>query len=268
MLSSRLTDDNSVPDTYEACEAKRLAGATPLEILRDIAAMGGGLLVLHMLEADVMSPQFPTGTTPDDWEMMVAPPPPTPQQIREDKLADRLQVLNPELAAPAANAVARQCLYLLGKRGLNGSAECQRYPVFSSGSDVETATEHDLGAIKSWLPWTLLNYDERGQSKPGYGEWYKAFVPCIPGSYDGSVHHCDEFPFISTLQGGPEPFGGRRPDLELINASDNSLQGSLLFHRLYNKCGFTVRVDNPEFLNVPLSPTGPVGTIGLCNGFG
>jgi hypothetical protein len=32
-------------------------------------------------------------------------------------------------------------------------------------------------------------------------------------------------------------------------------------------CGFTVRVDNPKFLNVPLSPVGPIGTLGLRNGF-
>jgi hypothetical protein len=113
----------------------------------------------------------------------------------------------------------------------------------------------------------LLNYDERGETKPGYGTWYRTVSPCITGSYDGATHNCDEFPFFSTLQGGPEPFGGRQPDLKVINASDNQLQGSLLYHRFDNKCGFTVRVDNPEFLNVPLPPTGQVPTLGLCDGF-
>ena len=194
-------------------------------------------------------------------------PPPAPQQFREDKLAERLQTLNADLSAPAATAVARQCLYVLGKRGLNGSAECQRYPVFASGSDVPAATKHDLEAIRSWLPWTLLNYDERGKSKPGYGTWYRTISPCIQGTYDGSTHQCDEFPFMSTLQGGPDPLGGRQPDLKPISAADNMLQGSLLYHRFYAKCGFTVRTDNPEFLNLSVSPVGPIPTTGLCNGF-
>jgi hypothetical protein len=222
-------------------------------------------LVLHLLDAEQLAPEFPTGTQPEGWETMLAPPPPGRIQFREDELADRLQTLNDALSAQAANAIARQCIFLLGKRGLNGNSECQSYPVFSSGSDVPAATKHDLEAIKSFMPWTLLNYDERGTSKPGYGTWYRTIEPCVQGTYDGSELECDEFPFMSTLQGGPSPLGGRQPDLKLIAAADNSLQGSLLYHRLYSKCGFTTRVDNPEFLNIPLPPHGPVTTQGLCN---
>ena len=118
----RASTGTSAPDSYEACELLRGRGATALEILRDIVTVGGGLLVLHMLDAEQMSPQFDPESPPDDWETMIAPSFPAPQTFREDALGDRLQVLNQELSAPEANAVARQCLYLLGKRGLNGNA--------------------------------------------------------------------------------------------------------------------------------------------------
>jgi hypothetical protein len=260
------TNNNSVPDTYEACEAKRLAGASPLEILRDIAVIGGGLLVLHMLEADEMTPQFPPGTVPEEWETMIAAPPPAAQQFREDELADRLQALNADLSAPAANDVARQCLYLLGKRGLNGRAECLGYPIFVSGSDVPAATKHDLGAIKSWPLWTLLNYDGRGKAKPGKG-WYTSVDPCDK-PYDGQLFNCHEYPYFSTLQGGPEPAGGRRPIVDVIDAEDNQAQGRHLQNRFYRKCGIDGRVDNPAFLSLPVSPVGPIPTLGICNGSG
>jgi hypothetical protein len=258
-------NETSPPDSYEACELMRGRGATALEILRDIVTVGGGLLVLHMLDANQMAPQFDPGSEPDDWETMIAAPLPAPQQSREDKLADRLQVLNQGLSATEANAVARQCRFLLGKRGLNGDAECQSYPIFASGSDVEAATKHDLAALKSWLPWTLLNYDGRGETKPG-DRWYRSVDPCDQ-PYDGLVWNCHEFPFFSTLQGGSSPVGGRDPFIDVINAADNQNQGSYLTNRFYRKCGISGRTDDPEFLNLPVSPVGPVPTLGLCNGF-
>jgi hypothetical protein len=259
------TDGDSVPDDYEVCEVSLGRGATVLQILRDIAVVGGGLAVIHILYGEHIAPTFSPGTTPDEWETMIAPPLPAPQQSREDKLADRLQVSNPELSAPEANAVARQCLYLLAKRGLNGAAECQSFPIFASGSDVPAATRHDLKALKSWLPWMQLNYDGRGSSKPG-DQWYRSVTPCNQ-EYDGTVVNCHEFPFFSTLQGGPSPVGGRQPVIDLISAIDNQDQGRFLLNRFYRKCGIQGRVDNPEFLNIPLPPTGPIPTLGVCNGF-
>jgi hypothetical protein len=85
--------------------------------------------------------------------------------------------------------------------------------------------------------------------------------------YDGLVWNCHEFPFFSTLQGGSSPVGGRDPFIDVINAADNQNQGSYLTNRFYRKCGISGRTDDPEFLNLPVSPVGPVPTLGLCNGF-
>jgi hypothetical protein len=50
---------------------------------------------------------------------------------------------------------------------------------------VEKATKHDLKALKSWLPWQQLNYDGRGDDKPG-DQWYRSVYPCNQ-EYDGTV---------------------------------------------------------------------------------
>jgi hypothetical protein len=107
---------------------------------------------------------------------------------------------------------------------------------------VPAATKHDLKAIKSWLPWLLLNYDGRGESKPG-DRWYRFQHPCDQ-EYDGTVLNCHEFPFFSTLQGGPSPVGGQPPQIDLISRADNQDQGRYLTNRFYRKCGILGRVDS------------------------
>ena len=127
------------------------------------------------------------------------------------------------------------------------------------GRYVPAATKHDLKALK-WLPWMLLNYDGRGETKPG-DKWYRTVYPCNQ-PYDGQILNCHEFPFFSTLQGGSSPLGGRDPVIDVINAADNQAQGRHLTNRFYRKCGISGRTDNPEFLNLPVSPVGAVPDVG------
>jgi cell wall assembly regulator SMI1 len=99
-----------------------------------------------------------------------------------------------------------------------------------------------------------LNYDGRGEAKPGKG-WYASKSPCNE-PYDGLVWNCHEFPFFSTLQGGPSPVGGRAPFIDVIDAADNQDQGRYLRNRFYLKCGIECATGWIDVSDAPLLTEG------------
>jgi RHS repeat-associated protein/uncharacterized repeat protein (TIGR01451 family) len=146
--------------------------------------------------------------------------------------------------------------------GLLPGNPCNRLPsnVFLTGSLVYEATLHDSLAIADGYPQVLT----RGVPFPK--SWYRNLPPCKANDAKASGKDCDEYPYGSTVQGGPAGAnnGGRQADLMLVNSVQNQLQGSLLFTTLYSRCpGMTVDGPNAQFVVLP--QVTPV-TTGVCKG--
>lgn len=115
---------------------------------------------------------------------------------------------------------AEQCLEDTAQAGDDGASECKKQPIFASGSDVPSATEHDLKALALEPGWVKLNYESVAAKKEKGEErgWYEGLGGCSGARPEGE--QCDEYPFFATEQGGP---GGKpTPNLEYINADTAS----------------------------------------------
>ncbi len=119
-----------------------------------------------------------------------------------------LQVL-PE---PDANTATDTCideeqkLVTAGKLNAGANA-CQTMPIFLPGVDAGGPAIHDRDAIATHPQWAILTYMS-GADKQASG--------VIPGWYNRKAHHkfcrpergqqkleCDEYPFYTTVEGGP-----------------------------------------------------------------
>jgi len=157
---------------------------------------------------------------------------PTPGDFRYGYAAD-----DPAPFA-AARAVALQCI------DLGVAEECEDMPIFAPGDNVREAAQHDLDAITLVnSAWVQLN---RSTSPPVGDGWYASTPPCVTGTYVGSTHQCDEYPFQSTSQAGPGA------SLRVIDGPDNVNEGGYL-SLFYTQCGVG---DGEPYLVLPI-PTQP-----------
>lgn len=156
----------------------------------------------------------------------------------------------------AARTVAKQCVALLMED------ECATEPIFAPGNNIQEAALHDLSAISgiqdpatngaepqpaelTWIP----------ASSRFTRDWYRSIAPCQSGTYGAPDKQCDEYPFISTQEGGP---GANPPatsaSLKPIPARDNMQEGYYLA-RFYSEagCGLSDETRNPshKFVVVP-----------------
>jgi hypothetical protein len=188
-----------------------------------------------------------------------------PQAAVVDEIAEALQANNPtvELTEEDAEVVASRCLDEAKEAGFDAS-DCEIEPIFAPGSDIPSATEHDLKAINSYAPWAQLNY-ESGAAKEEKGEkrgWYKGRGDCEGERPPGKS--CDEYPYYATAQGGPGKLV--EPSLEYINAMDNRLEGSY-YSGFVSSCKMAERgATGYAFLVTPIPPSAGVPTTSLCNG--
>jgi hypothetical protein len=247
---------SSVGDQELACEAAIGRGASAAEVISAVAATTGGSAALWWLlhEGTVAQPGF---EAPKPSE---ADPYPAPRTLPEawpiKEVADILEAKNEssELTKEATEEVARRCLWYMSEAG-NDASECENLPIFLSGSDVPTATLHDLKALASHPQWVRLNYEsgagkeERGISR----EWYKGLGGCAGAAPEGNS--CDEYPFYASQQGGPGA------SLEWIVASDNTGQGAK-YAGFLSACKLS---EDAPFLAVPIPPSAGIPTTRLCN---
>jgi len=140
--------------------------------------------------------------------------------------------------ATDAHTVARQCI------ALNIANQCKRddMPIFAPGGDVKEATHHDLIAITG-SPGTedvtnllpprpaILTYTATPNTQE---RWYRGFYPCN-ASYE-SDENCDEYPYLSSEEGGLDGEGLPQASLQVINKEQNQLEGSWL-GAFYGACG-------------------------------
>jgi hypothetical protein len=145
-----------------------------------------------------------------------------------------------------ARTVAAQCI------ALGITDDCETTPIFAPGFNVNEAAQHDLDAIKGVNVSTgpkpaLLNYQPI-PLRPSRS-WYRTQIPCITNSYNSATEQCDEYPFASTVEGGPGVDGGPGASLRIIDKSHNEGEGTYLT-RFYQVC--EVNESDPEFLIVPI----------------
>lgn len=276
---------STLSDEYFACTSAAEAGATTPETLLRIAALAGAggiasFLIWYSREQTGNPPNAayppPPPSSSDPAPSRLAPDPFPPGFAWED-LAAGLAARNPEVAAQLAdpasfNAVvkttAQECLAMLADAGYSLDL-CSKLPIFSSGSDVEEATDWDLAALARHPEWHQLTYASKGPN-PG---WYKDFRETEPEGRDkctapGSGLDCHEFPYWATEQGGPtaDPF----PWLKLIPSDPNQDQGRK-FGNFVTACKMSQRLSDPaagggDFLDIPTTPSLGIPTLRWCNG--
>jgi hypothetical protein len=212
---------------------------------------------------------------------------------REISLADLLQTQNLGITNENKLKIARTCLELedaaTGNADTTGDSgdvsfyNCSTLPIFITGYDAQSAGQHDeialgdpsvttdpsltfsdaYGGINP--TWVLLSRDVTG--KPG--TWKYSLPPCNSGLPQPGAQ-CDEYPFLSTQQGG----GGvsPQPNLQYISGAQNGLQGTRLgqFYSAatptsqgINGCNITY---GTQFLAIPVANYLDTYTTWGCNG--
>jgi len=122
--------------------------------------------------------------------------------------------------------------------------ECESLPVFAPGDNIWQAANHDSDAIEQHPEWAVL---ERAETPYQQG-WYIGIPPCVNYAGQGD---CDEYPFRTTIQGGPGA------SLRVILSSDNSGEGTYLQH-FYDFCDVSA---GDSFVVVPIMSAEERGTV-------
>lgn len=180
-----------------------------------------------------------------------------PSPIEVNKLAETLLEQNPEteLEDRERKLIAKECL-----ARTNGSSDCKTLPIFISGADVSTASEHDAKALAAVPSWARLNYESSAnkESKVPNRKWYKSGPEQCPGEATAG-QQCDEFPFWATQEGGP----GMTPptSLEFIHGEDNEEQGRK-YGNFATSCKLAIE---PQFIVIAPPPSLEIPTAYLCN---
>lgn len=160
-----------------------------------------------------------------------------------------------------AREVARQCVALASWSNVVSEDNCRDRPIFSPGSDVIQAAQHDHDAIfgdgvqgrPDWIKLSYVTAAEKALTVPR--GWYRS---TCQGSGETS---CDEYPFYTSVEGGPGA------SLRIINAAQNSLEGRLLYGFAV-QCGIVGAAPGSEareYLVVPLPYRYGPTTTGWCN---
>lgn len=155
-----------------------------------------------------------------------------------------------------AKAIAAACV------GLALVDECRLKPIFSPGINVLEAAQHDSLAILAGYP-AELHYMTQAEKLAYDGTasgWYAGNSSCSKPV--GDDRECDEYPFLTSTEGGPTAvLLGRETDasLSLIDADDNRNEGQYLIG-FKNTCNMTqgaphsYAFPNParEYLVIPI----------------
>ena len=160
-----------------------------------------------------------------------------------------------------ARAVAAQCVSLSALPGMGSlSSDCRTMPIFSPGSDVQAAAEHDFEAIMGNPLWTYLDYLNSAETDLTMREWYLTDPRC--GPYPSGTEACDEYPYWVSEQGGPGA------SLKMIVGLDNSNEGIRL-NGFATVCLIkSAPIHSPErkFLVIPLPGNFAPPTTAWCAG--
>jgi hypothetical protein len=141
--------------------------------------------------------------------------------------------------AAAAEACARQALAAARDDCAGGP------PIFVVGRDVPQVARFDEAALTAHPQWHRLTRDANGASHTALGvrrDWYRAYAEQCGRDVRTTTTlpaDCQEFPFWSTLEGGPEHVWAAPPALVgLVNGSENAAEGSKL-RWFFERCRVT-----------------------------
>jgi hypothetical protein len=263
-------DESSLSDQYKACQlAAATAGATVASVVAasNIHTSGKESVLWYLLHAGTATdPEIekpsPTEVEPDPMPDPLPDPWPVPEVLYE------VQKNNPTAKATttttAFEQITERCMWQISKLAKDPVEECISLPIFALGSNIKTATEHAITALygeHGEPKWLILNYEskETKEAKGESREWYRGKSGCEGET--PAEKSCDEYPFFTTLQGGPN--GDPLPSLAFINAADNSKQGGYYGHFLK----FCKIAEKGAFISLPLPPSLGITTkTRLCNG--
>lgn len=282
---------SSLNELQKQCETARAAGTPwPTVIQNLVNGFGAGIVIAASVAAHDGGPQVgaPPRTSPNP-----APPqaPPQSEPPAFDpafingggaRLLARTRVTGYEYIADptpenSARKVFAQCVRLAtwATSGIT-RADCETKPIFAPGYDVTEAAQHDFDVI--WrAPRTVrlnaLTREEKGNSGVLSG-WYNRApydTPDLCPAPRPTSTDCDEYPFYSSREGGPDAGGPGTllpQQLRIIDRGQNQLEGRLL-GAFYTVCGVT---DPPqgspqrEYLVVPMPVQTQIPTTGYCKG--
>ncbi len=168
------------------------------------------------------------------------PPPVVPTYLEQviDRLDDNALIRRGRTPGPAqSRKAARACIkaeVAARAAGVIGPDErpCLEEPVFFPGADAGYAALHDAQAIAERPEWAKLTYIS-GADKRASGveaRWYTLAAnrtPACPPKPAERGKNCDEYPFFTTVEGGPGA------SLQEVPADENRAEGSAL-RRMYS----------------------------------
>ena len=152
---------------------------------------------------------------------------------------------------------------------------CKQIPVYSPGIDVKHAADHDAYAIGQGWPF-LVHYENPAQKLEGtatvapvsrgwYGDPATNCSGPVTAAPDPAFTNCDEYPFYSTVEGGPvtiaNPLGA---SLWNINGTENGIQGNQL-QQFYSSCGIVASSTPTDANQYIVAPIPDVPSVAICS---
>jgi hypothetical protein len=245
-----------------------------------LAAVDGGAPYGAPPRPDPASP--PPPPSPGGWSGTLTPAPPTLPETQTRDGADRLLARErlsaggfQEVPDPvtAARLVYAQCFRLASLDGSGHSAsDCDTMPIFVPGSDIEEATQHNFDVI-THSPYSIslnaVSSIEKYSLTLLEREWYNRVAYSAICPTPRGIQACDEYPFYTTLEGGPLADGeSLLPyQLRMIDAGQNSFEGTLL-GAFVTGCGRNQgapRDPSREYLVIPLPQQQVLPSMGYCS---
>lgn len=221
--------------------------------------------------SQVPTPAVPTPVTPQPSSTPTAPqtvPATTPAPVLSpterivrawgtDKMGNsKLQMATGEKPDPQQLLIAaNRCLtYLTAAKAKDPEQRCKTTPVLIVTGKQDFGQEsgqHMSTVLKSRPAWITLTYMNGAQKlKTGVGrQWYatKEFQRQCPKDRAAGAQ-CDEFPFYTTVEGGPKAARAVPSVLKLIGAADNRNVGRT-YQQMISPCGIQSAVSTGSGLS-------------------
>lgn len=204
-------------------------------------------------------PQLSPGYAPCAWGPYAIPeaacaetstpqPPRDAEPAEVKQVADRVLRTVDWIRPSDAQLLAERCVALAAAAGL-ADQPCLSQPIFVPGAEAGEAAMHDAGVIQEVPAWFRLTYmspaDKGSSGVPR--TWYDAAAysaNCGPNRGPRGVQ-CDEYPFYTTVEGGPQAFSQTPSVLKEVDSAHNMLEGIALKKMHYDpKCGMAASGSN------------------------
>lgn len=183
------------------------------------------------------------GPDPDPVPVPDHGPDPTQGPFRRElevaQLVDRIQK-QATLTNGDAQTAAYRCLNmqerLLALPGYTGSdTPCLSYALYFPGVETGEVAIHDLEAISSNPELALLTYmssEDKADSGVQHN-WYqkKPYNKICKKDQDLHGGQCDEYPYYTTVEGGPSP----KVSLKVVRSHFNSMEGNARKRMIYDR---------------------------------